>query len=149
MILTAVALLLAQNVYALDAGEQSASREMPRALQVSCPGDDFSVFIHAFSNDTSIQKAFTRYPLKTQRLDPNAEPEPKEVTQNLGRYQIQFPILPLHEERVRRSLEIRIGSVTADDAQIALVKPDTGFQVSYFFKKNGCWKLTRIEDWSF
>lgn len=146
--LAVLVLLLAQNAYALDPGVQPASRAISSTSQASCPAVEFSVFVRAFSNDISIQKAFTRYPLKKQRLDPDAEPEPKKIIQDLGRHQIQFPILPLHEERVKRSLEIRIDSVTATNAKITLVKPDTDYQVSYFFRKNSCWRLMRIEDWS-
>lgn len=146
--LAILALLLAQNVCALDHGVQSASPAISRTSQASCPAADFSVFVRAFSSDINVQKAFTRYPLKTQRLDPDAEPEPKKIIQNLGRHKIHFPILPLHEERVKHSLEIRIDSVAATNAKITLTKPDTDYQVSYFFKKNSCWRLIRIEDWS-
>ena len=146
--LVALALLLAQHVYALDPSGQSDSREVSSDLQISCPAADFPAFVRAFSNDVNVQRAFTKYPLKKQWLDPDPGPEPREVIQDLDRHQIQFPILPLPEERVNYSLEIRIDSVTADSAKITLVEPDTDYQVSYFFKKNSCWTLTRIEDWS-
>lgn len=146
--LAVLALLIARNAYALDPDVQPASRVISSASQASCPAADFSVFVREFSNDIRIQKAFTRYPLKKQRLDPDAEPEPKKIVQDLERHKIKFPVLPLHEERVKRSLEIRIDSVTVTNAKITLIKPDTDYQVSYFFKKNNCWRLTRIEDWS-
>lgn len=146
--LTVLALLLAQNAYALDLNAQPASREVSGALEIPCPSSDFSIFIRTFSNDVNVQKTFTKYPLKKQFLDPDAEPEPKKVIRNLKRHQIQFPIIPLHEERVKQSLEIHIASVTANTATVTLVKPDTDYQVSYYFRKSGCWGLVRIEDWS-
>lgn len=81
-----------------------------------------------------------------ERLDIDAEPEPKKVIQSLHREQIKFPIIPLSKEREKQSLQIKIVDVTSTDAKINVTKPDTDYQVSYFFKKNDCWKLERIED---
>lgn len=147
-LLSTFILFLSQHAYALDPGGQLTARETYESSQVSCPAKDFSAFMTAFSNNKIIQKAFTRNPLKKQHLDPDAEPEPKKVIQYLGPHQIQFPIFPLHEERVKRFLEIRIDSVTTTNARITLFKPNTDYQVSYFFKKDTCWRLTQIEDWS-
>lgn len=146
--LVALALFVAQHVYAFDPAGQPASRGTSGSSRISCPAADFPIFIRVFSSDINVQKMFTRYPLRKQWLDPDAEPEPKKIIQNLGRHQISFPILPLRAERVRRSLEIRIDDVTASKAKITLFKLDTGYQVSYFFEKSSCWRLIRIEDWS-
>lgn len=54
--------------YALD----PASHPIRQAGQVACPSRDFSEFIKAFSENTEMQAAFTKYPLQQQRLDANA-----------------------------------------------------------------------------
>ncbi len=146
--LAALALLIVQDTHALDPSGQSPSRKISSALRISCPAADFSVFMRAFSNDVDVQKAFTKSPLKNQRLDIDAEPEPRIVIQNLGRHQIQFPVLPLREERGNQLLEISVDGVTADSAKVTLFKPDTDYQIYYFFEKSACWKLVRIENWS-
>lgn len=147
-LLALASLLLAHDVYALDPAGQPAMAQGSDNSEISCPAADFSTFADKFSNDENIQRAFTNYPLVKQQLDPDAEPEPKRIVRKLRRDQVRFPIIPLREERAKRSLQIRIDSVTVSNGKVTLIKPDTDYQVSYFFKKRGCWRLERVEDWS-
>jgi hypothetical protein len=147
-LIVALTLLVSQHVNAIDPGKLPPVRQESANPRTSCSEEDFSSFIRRFADNEAIQRAFIKYPLTKQRLDPDAEPEPKKIIRRLRREQIQFPILPLSPERAKRSLEIRVVSATGTSAQINLVKPDTDYQVSYFFEKNGCWRLVKIEDWS-
>ncbi|MBI5121272.1 MAG: hypothetical protein HZA67_09715 [Rhodospirillales bacterium] len=146
--LTLLALLLSHNAYALDRGGSPASRQDAVKSEVACPATDFTKFLSAFANDTKVQHAFTKYPLKELQLDIDAEPEPKPIVRNLERHQIQFPVFPLQEERIKQLLKIRINNISARKANTTLFKPNTGYKVNYFFTKNTCWRLDRVEDWS-
>lgn len=75
---------------------QSHAATMP---SVRCPGKDFSSFLERFSNDVTIQRAFTTSPLIQYQVDVTAEPEPKEFKRILQREQIEFPVMPLSQER--------------------------------------------------
>lgn len=50
--------------------------------------------------------------------------------------------------QIESMANFQIDSASAGKASVTLTKPDTGYQVRYHFKKNGCWILERIEDWS-
>jgi predicted DNA binding CopG/RHH family protein len=135
---------ICSHAYALD----PASHPIRQAGQVACPSRDFSEFIKAFSENTEMQAAFTKYPLQQQRLDTNAEPEPKPVIRKLRRDQVSFPVFPNEAERKKRSLVLRIDEKKYNHVKLTLVKDDTDYQVNYFFSRNSCWRLERIEDWS-
>lgn len=91
---------------------------------------------------------FTKYPLKQQQLDLNAEPEPKPVVRKLRRDQVSFPVMPNETERKQKSLVSRINENKSNHVTLTMVKSDTDYQVNYFFNRNSCWYLERIEDWS-
>lgn len=133
--------------HALDSDAKPVGKAIINCPAV-CPSQEFSKFLKAFSEHKDTQMAFTKYPLKRQQLDLNAEPEPKPVIKSLGRHQIEFPLIPDELERKAKSLTLRIDKVTSKKAKLTLLKIDTDYQVSYFFSKSGCWKLERIEDWS-
>lgn len=122
---------------------QSHAATMP---SVPCPGKDFSSFLERFSNDVTIQRAFTTSPLIQYQVDVTAEPEPKEFKRILQREQIEFPVMPLSQERSRIPLDIEVIKLTSNKAQVRVVKPDTDYQISYFFKKKGCWTLVKIDN---
>ena len=132
--------------YALD----PSSHPIRQTGQFACPSRHFPEFIKAFSENTEIQAAFTKYPLQQQSLDTNAEPEPKPVVRKLPRNQISFPVLPKEIERKKQSLEVRVDSVTGSNAKVTLVKPDTDYQVTYEFElyTNSCWYLLSVDDQS-
>ena len=116
--------------------------------KIVCPAHDFSNFIKVFSENVNIQIAFTKYPLQQQKLDLNAEPEPKPVMRKLLRDQVLFPVMPNALERRKKSLVLKIDEERLNHVNLTIFKEDTDYKVSYFFKKYSCWHLERIEDWS-
>lgn len=129
-------------------GELSSIRHEANESAIACPSENFFEFLTAFADNDALQRAFTRFPLRKMELDLNAEPEPVPVIKTLPRLQVQYPLLPLQAERNVQSLSLRIDEVSAHNAKATLFKEDTDYQVSYFFGKNGCWRLESIEDWS-
>jgi hypothetical protein len=138
-------------LFALPAQTQSADnseRGIHPTTATQCPSADFRVFLSAFTESIQIQKLFTHFPLEKLQVDVDADPEPKPVTKSLDRSHVSFPVIPNSAERTKNNLGIRIDNIDSSEAKVALRKEDTDYQVTYFFVKNSCWKLTRIEDWS-
>ncbi|AAO29912.1 hypothetical protein D1605_011165 [Xylella fastidiosa subsp. fastidiosa] len=140
---------MAYTVAAVTPDTQKNQSHATTTPSVPCPGKDFPSFLEKFSNDVTIQRAFTTYPLIKHQYDITAQPEPKEFIQILQREQIEFPVMPLSQERSRIPLDIEVIKLTSNKAQVRVVKPDTDYQISYFFKKKGCWKLVEIDNHSF
>lgn len=134
-------------VFALDPASTPV-KPISGGRKIACPSRDFSEFMTVFSENTETQMAFTKYPLKQQRLDANAEPEPKPVTRKLRRNQVSFPVMPNETERTKLSLVFRIDEKKPTHVKLTLAKRDTDYQIYYFFILNSCWRLVRIEDWS-
>jgi hypothetical protein len=147
-LLLASACILSSQVHASDQGRQTAVQEYPGNAPVSCPSTDFTQFLRAFSNNVAVQKTFTANPFRMVRVDPTAQPEPGKTVTEMRWQEVQFPVLPLDQERSLLGLEIRIDSATGSNATITLSKPDTDYQVNYFFRREGCWILTSMEDWT-
>jgi hypothetical protein len=97
-------------------------------------------------DDEAIQREFTAYPLTKLELDYYAEPEVS--IRYLGRDQFKFPVFPLKQERGEVPFEIIIHNVSDNNAKVSVAKPDTDYVITYYFRKNGCWRLERVEDWS-
>lgn len=125
---------------------QVALAAEPRGI--TCPAQNFREFISAYADNEAIQRIFIRTPLKIQKLDLDAEPEPKPVVNYLKYSQLKFPLLPLQAERHAKSLSLRIDNSSGKKAEATLLKQDTDYQVTYVFVKNDCWVLVAIEDWS-
>lgn len=122
------------------------SPQFPTAVSI-CPSGDFKTFLDAFSESKELQVKLTNFPLQKLHVI-DAEPEPKPVVKFIDRSQVTFPLIPSVTERRSRKLTVRFDAVSRHKAKITLRKEDTGYQIAYFFKKDDCWRLVRIEDWS-
>ncbi|MBI5625933.1 MAG: hypothetical protein HY935_01835 [Nitrosomonadales bacterium] len=137
-----ILLLLGGNSYGADV----AASQVPVSL-AHCPADNFENFFGAFSEQIELQKQFTQFPLKKLKVI-DADPEPKPIIKSLKKNQITFPVVPNQIERKNKGLSIRLEIPGLKQAKAMLFKKDTDYQIVYFFTKNGCWMLNRIEDWS-
>lgn len=146
----AVHTLLSVFLFAATCSVSADATNSPQVKKVACPGWDFHIFLSQFSNIEAIQRTYVIDPLIVQVLDPDTEPEPQPqpITRKTHYRQLKFPIMPLAAERKEKSLVLRIDKVTDRNAEVTLLKEDTGYRLSYFFVKTGCWRLVRIEDWS-
>jgi hypothetical protein len=124
----------------------SCARSPEPEATARCPAQEFSEFLEAFSESQEVQRAFTKYPLEKQQVDVNATPEPKPFTRRLERQQVEFPLIPNKAERKAQSLDLRVDPLAAGQVRLTLLQSDTDYQVSYFFRKDACWELERIED---
>lgn len=112
---------------------------------VQCASSDFSKFIAIFSESIELQKKYIVFPLEMLMVV-DTDPEPKAVEKKYKPSQIVFPVMPNSAERKKRQLRLKINK---NKKLVTLEKPDTDYMVNYFFeRKNACWYLVRIEDWS-
>ena len=112
----------------------------------TCPATKFTAFFPKFADSVAVQKAFTDYPLAHVLLDHEAKPEPREIKVTVDKAKLTFPLIPPAVERKRAKLALRIDEASDTNAKATLFKDDTGYQMVYFFRKDACWKLERIED---
>ncbi|MBD8572870.1 hypothetical protein IFR09_00855 [Pseudomonas syringae] len=127
---------------ALAADLQTASP----ASVAACPSQRFDVFLERFANDTAVQKAFVKTPLRSEFIDPDAQPEPSPVSELLDKAQLTFPLMPSEQQQREQGLTRDEQLSAPDQAMVRLTKADTGYQRSLFFKREACWVLYRIQD---
>ena len=98
----------------------------------SCPAKTFEDFAVLFSNNVDFQRAYTHFPLKKMEVDDSGE-ELKTIINLKNKEQISFPVIPNEAERENKGLELHVIDDPIKNHQIRLVKPDTDYQVDYFF----------------
>lgn len=136
------------NLLTLAAGcliAQAGQAAPAKAHAPACPSAQFPAFFAAYADSAALQKAFTDYPLAHVLLDHAAEPA-REVSVQLQRDKLSFPLIPPRAQRKHEGLALRTDEVDAQHAKVSLFKEETGYQVVYFFRKDACWKLERKED---
>lgn len=124
---------------------QTGQAAPAKAHAQACPSAKFPAFLAAYADSVALQKTFTDYPLAHVLLDHAAEPA-REVSVQLQRDKLSFPLIPPRAQRKHEGLSMRTDEADAQHAKVSLFKEDTGYQVVYFFRKDACWKLERKED---
>jgi hypothetical protein len=140
-------IVLSGHVYSLEKKDISINQKINKK-KIACPSLDFSGFIKVFSEDVDVQIRFTEYPLKYQRLDLDAVPEPKLILKNIKREQVLFPVIPNKSEIKRKSFVLKIEMKKTNHVQVTISKQDTDYKINYIFYRKSCWRLQKIEDWS-
>ncbi|QQP97403.1 hypothetical protein [Lysobacter enzymogenes] len=134
---------------AAAAAEQAAPEKAAPAAAATpataCPSQDFDAFLAAFADDVEVQRAFTERPLRSETVDANADPEPKPVTAMLDGDAIKFPLMASRAKQQADGLVLSQTELNGDK-QVLLAKPDTDYQLSFFFRKGECWTLYRMRD---
>lgn len=143
---------LASNSQPAAAAAEQAAQEKaapaPAAAATpatACPSQDFDAFLSAFADDVAVQRAFTERPLRSETVDANADPEPKPVTAMLDGDAIKFPLMASRAKQQADGLVLSQTELNGDK-QVLLAKPDTDYQLSFFFRKGECWTLYRMRD---
>lgn len=144
-VLLAMSVISAATFY--SAPSFAANTQPPaQASAAACPAQDFDGFLKRFANDIEVQKAFVSTPLQSEYIDPEAQPEPRPVSELLDKSQLQFPLMPSDQQQHDQGLTLAKRLKGPDQAVIKLTKADTGYQLSFFFKREACWMLYRIQD---
>ena len=111
-----------------------------------CPAETFDGFLPLFENDVSLQRAYVTDPLQSDSVDPNADPEPKPVSRSLRKSDVTFPIMPSQADQAKDGLVATRTESGPTEVAVKLVKPDTDYQMTFFFRKDDCWHLYRVKD---
>jgi len=113
-----------------------------------CQVRNFQDFFIEFSEKVELQRKFTKVPLVKLTLVDEL-PEPRPVINELKNEQITFPIIPNLIERNQQGLSVRLSTLDSENAKAVIKKADTGYLITYIFVRfDGCWMLTRVENWS-
>lgn len=128
------------------AAQPVVSASPPASATLACPSSDFDGFMRAFISDVDVQKTFSVDPLESQTVDAAAEPEPALVTRMLKADELQFPLIPDEQQQANQGLSMRQSELENGDIKVTLAKEDTDYQMSFYFKKEACWKLIRIRN---
>lgn len=139
----AAILLTACNASNPDVPAKAITQVAPSA-SYECPSQDFAIFLDAFVGSIEVQKNFTAQPLQSDSIDADAEPEPKQVTAMVS--ELQFPVMPSDQEQMGQGLVMSTGSAPGNVMVVKLAKPDSDYQISYYFKRDACWTLYRKND---
>lgn len=123
----------------------AASAAATPATATACPSQDFDAFLAAFADEIEVQRAFTQRPLRSETVDANADPEPKPVTAMLDGDALKFPLMASRAKQQAEGLVLSQSELNGDK-QVMLAKPDTDYQLSFFFRKGECWTLYRMRD---
>jgi hypothetical protein len=114
----------------------------------ACPSAAFPAFLAAYADSAALQRAFTDDPLAQTMLDHAGQGTPREITMQLPKSKLGFPLIPGRAERKRVGLVLRTDELAAGSARVSLLKEAAGYRVVYVFRKDACWKLERKEDHS-
>ncbi|MDP3812054.1 MAG: hypothetical protein Q8Q78_13715 [Hydrogenophaga sp.] len=113
-----------------------------------CFKGSFPEFFATFVESEKIQRLSTKDPLPMQSIDLTTEPEPTPVIKVLNTQKITFPIIPKKIDRENQRLLLRIDKQTDNKAKATLYRGDSGYLISFLFRKKKCWNLEKIEDHS-
>jgi hypothetical protein len=127
-------------------GAATAAGAVASHTATQCPATEFDAFLPLFENDVTVQKAYVADPLQSDSVDANAEPEPKPVSRMLVKAEVTFPVMPSQAAQARDGLTTARADTSATEAVLKLTKPDTDYQMSFFFRKDDCWHLYRVKD---
>lgn len=123
--------------------QPAAPTPAPTSAALACPSPSFDGFLKVFIASVEVQKAFSAEPLESQTVDATAEPEPALVTKMLTANELQFPLIPNEEQQANEGLKMRQSALENGDIKVKLAKEDTDYQMSFYFRKEACWKLIR------
>lgn len=125
-------------VAACHSGRPDPAHETP------CPAD-FPTFLAAFSEDTVLQAAFTRFPLEDVSVEDGPD-EPREVVRVVERAELRGPVFPSGRQRAADGLTLRIEDEADGRAVVVVWKEGTDLQLRYVFVRDGCWTLVRRQN---
>ncbi len=111
----------------------------------ACPADNFEEYLERFENDVEAQRRHTASPLQWDFVDACEVFLRPALKQMLGAAEIEYPVIPDSALQARDGL-VREMTASNEEVQVKLSKPDTDYQVTYYFRTGACWTLYRKAD---
>lgn len=113
------------------------------SIDAQCPSDDFTEFVKVFASQPEIQKAFIASPVQEIRVVFDVD-KPKVVKRKLKTLDATELSVLIPEKAAESNLTIKV-----DLPDKVIVRDQAGrFLKIFVFKKDNCWVLSRVEDWS-
>jgi hypothetical protein len=113
------------------------------SIDAQCPSDDFAEFVKFFASQPEIQKAFIASPVEEIRVVFDGD-KPKVVKRKLKTLDATELSVLIPEKAGGSDLTIKV-----ELPNKVIVRDETGgFLKIFVFKKDNCWVLSRVEDWS-
>jgi len=137
-------LLLACIVFGLIGTEANAEVQFIKK-DYFCEEADFIPFAERYIENVDLQKKFTKTPLKESQIIDSTSKTP--IFRNINKKKPLFPIIPSREARKKEGLKVRF-ELDKTIGRVVLYKEDTDYMIIYIFKKNSCWNLIAIQNWS-
>ena len=111
-----------------------------------CPQPEFDAFLAQFGHDIAVQEKATADPLISESVDPQAQPEPAQVTRQVPLAEVEWPVMPDPAGLSRQGREMQVTPQADGSMQVRIRKPDTSDQQTYTFAQKPCWQLQRVVD---
>jgi hypothetical protein len=120
-----------------------ASGAVDESPAATCPGRTFPSFFAEFQNKEAVQRRWTTDPVEGETVGDDGNP----VSRPWRFSQMSWPLIPSAPKVAANGAVTEASALPGGGVKIKLYKPDTDYQMYYFFKKTGdCWTLYRIED---
>lgn len=85
-------------------------------------------------------------PLPSERVDVNAEPEPRMVSENIALREVTWPVMPDPATLPEAGREISVSGQPDGGMTVLISTPNTSNQQRYHFARRPCWQLVRVVD---
>ncbi|MEE7566064.1 hypothetical protein HH297_05995, partial [Xanthomonas sp. Kuri4-3] len=125
----------------------AALQRLIRDAQLQCQDADFDAFLRRFGHEIAVQERSVADPLLSQYDDPDAQPEPRRVTERIALHDVKWPVMP-DPAALGGKREMQISEEADGSVRVLIRTPDTDDQQAYYFQRRPCWTLVKMYDQS-
>lgn len=110
----------------------------------ACYQGPLDAFFKDFAADIAVQEAVTPERLSLSQLDHEADPEPRAVTRDITRAELEWPLVPNQTMFERAGGSVRFD--TLPEGEAVTLSGDSGYLMTLVFEQTPCWQLKAIVD---
>lgn len=111
-------------------------------VKAECPFKNIDDFLEKYSAEVSVQKKYTKFPVKQTRIEEEAD-----VTTMLNQSKVKFPIMPNASQRKQLGLnKSTVKPIGPNKWEYKISKEDVDFQLRFIVEKGSCWQLIETYD---
>lgn len=110
----------------------------------ACHQGPLDSFFKDFAADIAVQEAVTPESVSLSQLDHEADPEPRAVTRDIARAELEWPLVPNQTMFERAGGSVRFE--TLPEGEAVTLSGDSGYLMTLVFAQTPCWQLKAIVD---